>query len=590
MVAKLPSMDQELILAMSDTEWWQQKARVCRDLYQAGLKFPQWSEDRANLWNQSLRFFVDDFIQPELPCPKFHDDWYWWTVKEQAYMNLSPRDHAKTTVHSINRVVWEIACNRNIRFFITFSTTDVAKLILSQIKMQLTQNPRIVAGFGHFNPANLNPDERTVDQDWSQYSITVNRPDYSLKDPTVVVAGAMTNVLSRRADRLYADDIISDKVAFSKAESERVERWYFNDVQPILVSDGQEVITGTPYRKGDFYDQIKNLSIEYGLYQVFVGDAIVNEVRKETLWPERWSYDALMRQRAKMGATRFNRNYRCRVTDDSDSVFPMIWFTGGVSDTTGAYYRGCFDETILLGPSDGTKERPYLRYVVFGVDPAISEAKGSSYFAIVVLGIDAKGRVVVCDIVQEHLGFVAQKRVLVELARLWNPVHIAVESNSYQKALLQGLEAEARFLPIVPTFTTAGNPPELGITSMDVFFEQGRFRIPRGDAHSRQKTDILVEELHFYGKNDTDDLVMALWFAFERMKGELKRLKALPPASDLIFADAQRYWNQKIMGVSGNLIPRRASYVARHKAFGSPVASSPLKRLKKLRKEQQERL
>jgi len=586
-------LDENTILSLPESEWWQQKAKVVGDLYNAGLNFAPWSDKRAKLWQQSLYYFVDEFLRPELPRPEFHDNWYWWTVKERAYMNMSPRDHAKTTVHSINRVVWEIVCNRNIRFFVAFATTDVAKLILSQIKMQLTQNQRIVQGFGHFNPMNLEQEHRTVDQDWSQSSITVNRDDFSIKDPTVVVAGALTNVLSRRADRLYVDDLVTDKIAFSQAESDRLERWYFNDVQPILVNGGQEIITGTPYRRGDFYDKIKKLAVDNGLYKVFTGDAIVSEARKETLWPERWDYDSLMRQRAKMGSIRFNRNYRCRVTDDTDSPFPMIWFTGGISKTTGAYYRGCFDDSIELGYRDGTLRRPPLRNVVIGVDPAIGDGRTSKYLGIIVLGLDSQGRITYGDIIKEQVGFVAQKRLILDLAQHWNPVYIAVESNAYQKALLQGLEEERQFLPLVPFYSTKDNKPEIGVTAMDVYFESGRFRLPRGDASSRDKTDFLVDEFHYWGKHDTSDLVMATWFAFERLKPELMRMRALPPVSDLIAVDSQQYWNQKVKGLSGAMIPRRASYLARHRAFNNPSMSSSVKssleRMRKI-KQQQEQL
>jgi hypothetical protein len=564
------------LLTLSDAEWWQYKANYCVNLYKRGLEYDSWTEQRAQWWLESLKFFVDEFIKPELPRPRFHDDWYLWSVLEQAYMNLSPRDHAKTTVHSINRVAWEICCNRNITFFIIFSTTDVAKLILSQIKSQLTQNPRIRAGFGVFNPMELPVEERRVDPDWSQFSITVNRPDFSIKDPTVAVAGALTNVLSRRVDRLIVDDLLTDKIAHSEAESERLNRWYFNDVQPVLKRDGQEIITGTRYRRGDFYDTIEALSKEKnGLYKVFIGDAIINEATQETLWPERWPYDALMRQRAKMGTVRFNRNYRNRIMSDEDSPFPMIWFTGGVDAGTGVYYRGCFAHDVVLGqvPAFVTSKR-WLRLTVMGVDPAIGQSTDSKFFGCIVLGLDYQNRIVVADVVQEKLSFVAQKRLVVEMYQFWKPRHIVVESNAYQKALAEGLQDET-FLPIVSWYTSGKNArqkPEIGVPAMDVYFETGRFLIPRGDSRSKELTDKLVEELHFWGKHNTSDLAMALWFAFERMRPEIERAGVLPPAKDMIFGDRLRREREMVRGAAGQLLPRRAALAVRRMAAQAPLA------------------
>ncbi|MBD3260914.1 MAG: hypothetical protein GF334_04430 [Candidatus Altiarchaeales archaeon] len=562
------------ILTTDDEKWYREKAGVVNALYQSGLNYPQWSDERAKYWFESITFFVDHFIKPPLPRPEFHDDWYWWMVRESAYLNLSPRDHAKTTLHSIIKPVWEICCDRNITYFIVFQTTDVAKLILSQIKSQLTVNPRILAGFGVFNPMDIEQDERKVDQDWSQYSITVNRDDFSIKDPTVAVAGSLTNVLSRRVARLVVDDLLNDKIASSQAESERLERWYFNDVQPILLSDGQEIITGTRYRSGDFYGKIIKLSEEGGLYKIFVGDAIINEAAREVLWPERWSYKALMRQRQKMGKTRFNRNYRNWVISDEDSVFPMIWFKGGTDEKSGLGYPGCYDNSLVLGIGPKINKRRWLRYVAIGVDPAIGTSRGSKFFGMVVLGLDTRGQLVIADMVRRQLGFVAQKRLVVEMSQFWKPNFVVVESNSYQKALTEGLGEESRFVPVVPWFTTGStkHKPDIALPAMDVHFEQGRFRIPRGNRDSEEKTDMLIEELHFWGRHDTSDLAMALWFAFERIRPELERLGILPPLEDMIFGDRRAREQQGMVGVSGHILPKSTVKHIRRMASNAPLS------------------
>ncbi len=569
------------VLNLSDDEWIQYKAGICQKLYNKGLEYEPWSDERASFWLKSLLFFVNEFIQPEFPIPAFHQDWYWWSVRESAYMNLSPRDHAKTTVHGVIRVVWEICVNRNITFFIIFSTTDVSKLVLSQIKSQLTQNPRIRAGFGIFNPLELEPIDRMVDQDWSQGSITVNRDDFSIKDPTVAVAGAGTNVLSRRVDRLIVDDLLTDKIAFSEAESDRLGRWYFNDVQPTLKADGQEIITGTRYRRGDFYDGIRALSFESGgIYRVFIGDAVVDELEKTTLWPERWPYKALMRQRAKMGSVRFNRNYRNRITSDEDSPFPMIWFTGGVSQKTGAMYKGCYDKTLTLGmPND----KKWLRFVTIGVDPAIGTGKKAKFFAMVILGLDVNNMLVVAEIVRGRFSFPAQKRLVIDANSLYKPRYVVVENNSYQLALVQGIEEQAALIPIVGYHTVGvgKEKPNVAVPAMDIFFETARVRIPRGNADSIKKTDMLVEELHYWGKAETSDIAMAFWFAFERMKKQVGHAGVLNSVKDVIFGDRLRYERQRMIGLAGQPVPRKALQMIRAKAREAPLEHrSPLAGLK----------
>ncbi len=564
----LPDVEDPL-LGLSHSEWVAHKADLVKGLYKAGLDYEPWTDQRANYWHRSLLFFVEEFIlapamadseQAEmLAIPDFHKEWYWWRVREQNYLNLAPRDHAKTSVHAVFSTVWEIACNRNIRFFIAFSTTEVAKLVLKEIKSQLTQNPYIREGFGIFNPAELDPAERLVDQDWSQGSITVNRPGFGIKDPTVAVTGALTNVLSRRADRLMVDDLLTDKIAHSEAESLSLERWYANDVQPVLVSGGQELITGTLYRKGDFYHQIMDLDVEKGgLYRIFIGDAILDEKSKKVLWPERWSFVNLGKQRIKLGYVAFNRNYRNRIVSDADSVFPLIWFRGGLDEETGIVYKGCYEPLLTLG--QGPKDRfgnRWLQYIVMGVDPAIGYSDGASFFGLVVLGIDFNNRVVVLDMIRGQYGFVAQKRLIAEKYYYWRPRHVIVESNAYQKALVEGLQEDYADIPVVKYFTSGQKlPPDVGVPAMDIYFEMGRIRIPRGDPHSIELTDILIEELHHWGVHDTSDTVMAFWFAWQRIVKKLDALGALPPTENIIFGDRLRWERQKIRGYSGGVLPR----------------------------------
>lgn len=577
-------------LNISEDELWKIKADYCISLYWEGMKHLTWSDERARWWFKSLTFFIDEFIQPKLERPRFHDDWYWWMVREQAYMNLAPRDHAKTSCHAVFRVTWEICCNRNIRYLLALATQDVAKLVLNDIKSQLEQNPRIRAGFGSFNPAELPADQRKVPLDWSQVSITVNRDDFSIKDPTVGVVGAMTQVLSRRADRLIADDLLTDKVAYSEAESTRLLRWYYSDINPVLVADGQEIITGTLYRKGDFYHHMMDQSIENdGLYRVFVGDAILDEAEKKVLWPERWSYKDLLRQRQKLGNVQFNRNYRNKIVSDADSAFPMIWFEGGEDPDTRIVYRGCYDHLLQLasGPRD-KRGKKWLRYIVVGVDPAIGDTKASKFFGLIVLGLDYQGRIVVCDIIRGQYNFVAQKRIIAEIYDRWKPRHIVVESNSYQKALLEGLQEDNPYMPVVPYYTSGQRQkPEVGVPAMDVHFEVGRVRVPRADARSVKLTDILVEELHYWGKHDTSDLAMAFWFGFQRMLPEIERMGALPPVRDLIFGDRQRWESQKIRGHSGMILPRRTLRQIRDMASRAPLAHmSPVGKKKVARVEE----
>jgi hypothetical protein len=565
----------DALASMSDIEVLRYKGDLCKQFYALGKTYPAWSKERAEWWHRSLLLFNSTFLDLDLETPDFHKNWYYWRVSEKSYLNLAPRDHAKTTCHAVNSVVWEICMDRNLRFFLIFSISDVGKIVLTQVKNHLERNRKIIDVFGIFNPGQMPPDERGVNLDWSQTSITVNRSNHNLKDPTVAVAGAGSNVLSRRCDRLLCDDLITDQIAHSQAESERIYRWYFNDVYPTLESSGQEIITGTLYRLGDFYHQVMEQSQEKGgAYKVYIGDAIVDERKRLVLWPERWSYEDLMYQRQKLGISRFNRNYRNLVMQDGDSTFPMAWFEGGVDDQ-GVVYRGCYDEKLILGLNPQALR---LKISAIGVDPAlaIKHTQFGKYFAMVVLGITVEGYLVICDIVREQCNSITQRRHIVKAHSKWNPRYIAVESNAYQRALYESIEENHPHLPVYAWHTANAGPraAETGVTSMDKYFEGGRFKIPRGNVQSVELTDLLISELHYWGVADTSDLVMALWFAFAMLKSYIENLHPLPAPSDL------GYGNQdQVMGLSGRPLP----YVISRTVQEHALSSGPFGHLSSLR-------
>jgi len=561
------------LMAASDQEIFKAMGDMCLQLYSQGARYAPWGPKRAAYWHKSLMLFVDTFMDLPLAMPDFHRDWYYYRVRYQDYMNMGPRDHAKTTVNAVNSTVWELVMDRNLCFFIIFSTLEVAKLVMKPIKTHLSTNEKIVQTFGVFNPARLPVDERKVDLDWSKVSITIQRDDPGVKDPSVAVAGAGNNVLSRRADRLIADDMITQLVARSEAESETLDTWFWNDVYPVVKEDGQTVICGTLYGRGDFYHDILDKSTDNGgVFHCYVGDAIVDDSRDQVLWPERWSYAALMRRKLTLGSVKFNRNYRNIVLDDSDSPFPMIFFKGGVHPESGVIYPGCYDTNLTLGGGyvDGLSGRPTSRrfkMVTGGVDPAMSFSKRAKYFAMVTLGLGYNNLIYVLNIVHGKYTFVAQKRVLVDEFARFGHRAILVETNAYQDALREGALEDYPALPLFSWKTTSGKDakPDIGVESMSVHFEHGGVRVPRATRDDEVATALLVEELHFFGSHTTSDVAMAFWFAYIFLRNELQKSGTLPAANDARGSVPSHAMSpNNVMGLAGMPIPP----IMRHRAMG----------------------
>ena len=551
-----------------------------RHLYAEGLKHAPWSIERANFHHRSLIFFVKEFIQPPLPIPPFHMQWYWWMVSEPSYINLTAREHGKTETHSMFRPTWELCCDPALRFVLPAKKQAIAEQSLAAVKNYLAL-PRIVAGFGQLNPAKLPPERRLTEElDWGKDTITLNRDERSrpIRGPSVLALGALSSVLSIRAERLIADDIFDKLIAESPRQCERVIDWYDDDLLPILVPQregGQEILVGTQYNNRDIYAHKQRLVAEQEqpLYKIFKGDAILDEVEETTLWEDKWPYSELMVLRAKLGSIRFNRNFRSTIMSDEDSSFPMIWFKGGIDDE-GNHYRGCYDAGLKL--RTGLRDsRGRYRYhsIVIGIDPAMGKSLRSKFFAAVVLGLNQFGDIQLLDARRAKLGFIKQRDLVIELWQRWGGLYIkavVVETNAYQNALNEGLKEKEARIPIVVKTTTGKDP--IHIPTMDVYFETGRVRLPTGDGPSLQLSEQLAEELNLWPNAATSDLLMAYFFAHMRLLRYAPLLASVPIPDNLAFGDTQRGLSQRQMTAGGVLLPKRTVRRIREMVSGAPIS------------------
>ena len=573
-------MSNELTAKMLN--YYAQAGAYVRYLYNAGLEYEPWSTERAELHHRSLLYFVEEFIQPPLSIPEFHKEWYWWMVSEPSYINMTAREHGKSETHSIFRPTWELCCDPTLRFVLAAKKQAIASDSLGAIKNYLGL-PRIIAGFGQLNPAKLPTEERLTDAlDWGKDTITLNRDERArtVRGPSIVTVGAMSSVLSIRAERLIADDVVDALIAESDAQCERMLTWYDGDLLPVLVPQregGQELVVGTPYNSRDLYAHKQQLVAEQDepLYKIFRGDAILDERNQKTLWEEKWPYSELMHQRAKMGTIRFNRNYRCMIMSDEDSSFPTIWFKGG-EGLDGTHYVGCFDSSIKLRPQLRDKARR-VRFsnIVIGIDPALGKTARSAFFVAIVLGINADGHIQMLDAYREKIGFKRQRDLVIKLWERWGGTAVkavVVENNAYQGALIEGVREKNFRIPIV-TKTTTGKDP-IHIPTMDVWFESGRVRLPTGDAKGRAMSEQLATEMNLWPNAATSDMLMALFFAHTRLVRYSPALTALLNPENLAFGDTQRMLDRQVMSPSGILLPGRTLRRVQELAKGAPFTSS----------------
>lgn len=227
------------------------------------------------------------------------------------------------------------------------------------------------------------------------------------------------------------------------------------------------------------------------------------------LWTLKWSKEALQSKRLQMGAREFDRGYRQRAISEEDLLFKAEWIDRAL------------DRTIVI-PDSVEKNSFWGKFPRdAGVDLAISEEQSAAFFCIVgALTTRDWHRWLMTVFLGKGLSFGQQAGKLVEYQDRYHFDIVNVENNAYQESLVRHMKEEG-IVGRVPVrgFRTGRIQKvdiELGIPSMAVEFEQGRWHIPYGNQHTRRIVEPLIEQLRAYPTPGAhDDAVMASFFARE---------------------------------------------------------------------------
>lgn len=208
--------------------------------------------------------------------------------------------------------------------------------------------------------------------------------------------------------------------------------------------------------------------------------------------------------------------HNCEPVSDEMSLFPLHLFKGTDVEH--------FNMTLGM-PYDFWNEAGVQIYM--GVDFAMSTNVEADYTVVWVVGVDGKGNRWLIDMHRaKGLPYQEQLSLINTLGRKYQPALIFLEDNQMQRIFGDEL-IRTSDLPI-KKFTTGvqKNSLDKGVPSLRVLLENGKFRIPRGDASTVQKVDTWIEEMRSItfidGKIQSvgshDDTVMALWICDQAIR------------------------------------------------------------------------
>lgn len=469
----------------------------------------------------------------------------WVQGRSNRILIGTPPFHSKSTVISIEYVVYRICMNPNIRIAIISKTQNMAKTFLHAIKQRLT-DPRWAAMQAAYAPeGGFKPE--SGEGEWSATRFYVAGIDSDQKDPTCQALGIGNQIYGARLDLAILDDV-ADVNNFG--EYEKQIRYLEQDVSSRLYG-GKIIVVGTRVGTQDLYSELLNPDRYISgkspwsyLKQPAVLSFAEDEKDWKTLWPKSnrpmdenadiepdsegmypaWDGEALANVRGSISPQRWALVYQ-QMASSSESVFDpaCVWGSVDRRRKPGALHNGGWGHPV-------NNEN---FYVVAGLDPAVV---GDA--AIVVMAIDksTQKRYVLNAFVSP--GSTEWIRNMVkQVTEDYRVNEWKVEANAFQLFLVHDPELRqymaSRGVKWLGQYTGSWNKldNDFGISSISALFGSTRRHVEGGrpvfnndnlislpDPDQSNGVKLLIEQLLVWvpGKRGTQlkmDAVMALWFA-----------------------------------------------------------------------------
>lgn len=539
-----------------------------------------------NLYTNTFRLFVRDILG--LDNQPFHDELdndisqdfdpshpAYKMIKRFFAVFTYPRDHGKSTHLSIAYPLWRIAKDHNIRILQISRTAAVAESFLSGIVGNIERNDKYrdwataidATGEGVVPRLKMH---RKQTEDWTGKSITIERDDVTLKDPTIAATGLMGQILSRRADLIILDDVVDQQNSMTELQRQKVIDWIETTVIPVLVPGGTLIYLGNTWHQDDVvskfmtdprfivqkrYAAVEKFATRQDLWDKWASimmnitimpkerfaqaDSFYQSNRADmdlgtkVLWPERYPYSRLYLEKL-LNPYVFARMYQCDPSDRPNQTIKDAWIEAALKKGRKLRFQ------------DMPHEKNYLEMSAAGMDLAISLEEMADDSALLYLDLVRHGYDGVDDgdyiIRQIHRGKMTPNEQRNAAKNAWanhGMQIIRVESNSYQAALSIDLAAEGVAVKAYHTGKEKFDP-EMGINSLAVAMELGKVVIPSDptDPRTIMLASQLANEMRAFPDGHTGDALMAFWFAYSQIRELLGERVLFPKAALSVIKDS----------------------------------------------------
>lgn len=414
---------------------------------------------------------------------------------------LLPAGHGKTTIVSRGMPIYMMCKDPNIRIMHIMNNSTDAEQNLAAIQMELEdERSLLVQEHGPFKG-----------KVWKATEFHVAGRTIIDKDATFAAYGTGSNVFGHRADLVICDDILNldnSGPFVTDRTRQSIRDWFFQGVMKVAAPFGRVIVVGTVMDFRDLYHEL--MDPKHG-FKVIRMQAITDEEHQEVLWPERFTYDWLRRER-ESDMTSFMKRFQNIALEDALLTFPMKDLTA------------CLDHNRPMGVVSKEMIETGHTVIVNSFDPTSGQTKGSKWCGFASIAYNPKEaeprRYHVLELSHFRAPFDEQIDFLIERHLRYGATATVIEANGAHQFLLQSQRLRAfreSGHRVVPHFTHERNKPDpyVGIPALAETIKAHRMSFPFGDPEAKKWIGYFLEhEFGTHPMSETTDVIMAVWFGW----------------------------------------------------------------------------
>lgn len=305
----------------------------------------------------------------------------------------------------------------------------------------------------------------------------------------VGVGGALAG---RGADLAIIDDPISEQMALSPSELDKVYEWYTSGPRQRLQPGGAIIIVMTRWSIRDLVSRVLQKQADKGAdkWEVVEFPAIMPSGKP--LWPEYWSLDELESVKASIPMGKWNAQYMQNPTAEEGAIIKREWWNIWEKSSP-----------------------PPCSYIIQSYDTAFSTSERADMSAITTWGVfepdDDSIGIILLDATRGRWEFPELKAQARELYEAYQPDMVLIEQKASGAPLTQELRRMG--IPVTPFTPSRGADKMTRMNACAPVFESGLVWAPETSF-----ADEVIEECAAFPNGEFDDLADTMTQAILRFR------------------------------------------------------------------------